>query len=98
MSSTFDLFNILCKQTALNQFLSGIKTVTLTVCEKTKLTVVLTVLILLRSSIAFHIEIMSLLISLHEKGFQLQSSRPDVCQSSAFALSNLAQGGDTICR
>ena len=71
---------------------------TLTVCEKTKLKVVLTVLILLRSSIAFHIEIMSLLTTLHENDFQLQSPRSDVCQSSAFALSNLAQGGDTFCR
>ena len=45
----------------------------------------------------FHIEIMSLLTTLHENDFQLQSPRSDVCQSSAFALSNLAQGGDTFC-
>ena len=59
-----------------------------------------TVLILDTALIENHLrpQIMSLLMSLHEKTLQLQSPLPDVCQSSAFALSNLAQGGDTICR
>ena len=34
----------------------------------------------------------------NKSAFLFQSAVADACQSAAFALSNLAQGGESICR